>query len=324
MVDQYKTSTRKRQQGTILYLTIYDYIKQHKKLPSHLMKKQALNYYVNTLKRAVLIEKTGYGTWNVKGKYSYDLIKKVLRSTSKTLMLATPNASSIRGHGFTVKLKLGTIKNWHLREQYLIQKGLKFKILSSIGGGQLLYYLGKKIKLYKNCIMIYDSKSYLSDTAANSRSYALYYIQEYIHKLEILLNVKLSINKKYKITIDRQHYAKLNDMLARQYRKDGQRLYVRNNNGEIWLIADHSLNIDELETVHNKSAVSDMDDVIKPFLNDLKENRPILPSQHQEYTKELGAAIRINTEHIGIILHLLYPKKPEPPRQQQKIADYIG
>ena len=182
--------------------------------------------------------------------------------------------------------------------------------------------------------MIYDNKSYLSDTAKGSKSYALYHLERYINQLEGLFKTSLRINGKYKFQVDRNHYSRLNCMLAKQFRKDGTRIKVYDNNGELWLITDYSLNIDETETVNKKTATKDMDNVINPFLNDLKDNRHLLPSQELDMhhklmgvVYELGSAIKANTEGIGFILKLITPKKDgefKKFKKNRKPPDYIN
>ena len=59
------------------YLTIYIHIDQRQninELPLILgITKQKLNYYISHLKRAYLVRKLGYGTWETINNFSYDL-----------------------------------------------------------------------------------------------------------------------------------------------------------------------------------------------------------------------------------------------------------
>ncbi len=101
-----------------------------------------------------------------------------------------------------------------------------------------------------------------------------------IKHFESLFDVSLKINKNYVFKVSRQHFGKVKDILAKYYIKNGKRLLLRNEKG-YWLLIDASFkffeNMDELETIHKNTAVPDMDEVIAPFMNSLKENKGYTP-----------------------------------------------
>ena len=59
--------------------------------------------------------------------------------------------------------------------------------------------------------------------------------------------------------------------MAKLYKKEGNKLYISDELGDIWLIADYSFNVNELETIHPKRADEDMEGVHN-FMNDLRKN----------------------------------------------------
>ena len=60
--------------------------------------------------------------------------------------------------------------------------------------------------------------------------------------------------------------------------KDYIRVYTRED-GKLWFMIDNSFNLNEAETVHPETAKADMENIIQPYFNDLRENKHLLPSQ---------------------------------------------
>ena len=113
-------------------------------------------------------------------------------------------------------------------------------------------------------------KSYFADTAELAMNNALEDLFDLIREIEYRLKVKLKFTNGYKIRVSRQHYSLVKNALAKQYNKEGKKLYIRDETG-IWLIIDNSFQLDELETVHPKTSMED-NPIIRTFFNDLKQN----------------------------------------------------
>jgi len=89
-----------------------------------------------------------------------------------------------------------------------------------------------------------------------------------------LLNTSFKIHKNYQIRVFGKHHGHIKNALARMYNDENRRFAVSNEDGQ-WLLIDDSFILDELETLGNRGrndATRDMDDVIKPFFNKLKDN----------------------------------------------------
>jgi len=135
-----------------------------------------------------------------------------------------------------------------------------------------------KVWLCKNKIVFYmpKSMSFFGKKASHSFKYALYDIIEKVKNLENLLQINIKINKRYIFRVGRQHYAEIKNRLAEHYNRDNKQLLVETKRGEVWLITDRSY-YDELETIHKKTALDDMDKAIIPFFNSLRENPGYTP-----------------------------------------------
>ena len=272
-----------------LYFTIYSLIKEGLspvQICDKLNRKiQNLNYYISTLKRAKLIEKLGYSVWKVSKEYDEVQIKQVQKSIKG-------DNCEIRGHAFQLTIQIPKLRNWNKREEYLKKKKINYKPLNILGGGQRIFFLGRKIWLTNKSVIIYETKSFYADSAKKSKNYAIDSCISLIHSLEGLLNTSFKINSKYLFKVDKAHYARIKCDMAKHYRKDGKKLYVSDHRG-FWLWADYSFTIDETETGNQKESDKDMDEHIHPFLNSLKKIEGYTP---EWVTNMLGELIRDRAE----------------------------
>lgn len=134
----------------------------------------------------------------------------------------------------------------------------------------LLSYGKMRLKVTSQSI-IFNLPTIYAKTVDNCVLQALDLLYEAIPKVESLYNIKLIKDYKANITIISQEYARLNDSLAKLYRKEGNKLYITDNEGKIWLIADYSFSADELETIDPNKADEDMQ-VVHSFFNDLRKS----------------------------------------------------
>lgn len=262
------------------YFTILSLIKEGKN-PSDMslslnLSKQRLNYYIKRLKIEGIINKIGYGTWEInKEKYKEFLEQKEVKKQPKERSFSLFK-KDIRGHGFQVSLDLPKISRWtnEQRQRFLKENSLPYKNIGLHYTTQSLELKENKIWLSNKRITIYWSKfkNYYGESAKESRKLFFYDLLYFIKYIENFFNINLRMNKGYKFKICKQHFGKIKDDLAKQYNKEGRRLYVDNIHG-YWVIVDDSLHLDEIETIHKDTAVADMDEVIKPFLNQLKDTK---------------------------------------------------
>lgn len=132
-----------------------------------------------------------------------------------------------------------------------------------------------RIKLYNNSLEVYSKQSFYGDSAYESHLKSVSYFRLFFLKLQdrfgiLLKNVKL-VNA---------HYSEIKNELAKDSNRNKRKINIKGiRDNKIWLKADYSLKEDELETLHPKTSLNDMDNVISPFFNDLRENNPPLPSE---------------------------------------------
>jgi len=244
---------------------------------------QNIQYHLKTLKKEGIAYKVGYGTWELdedKAKQyeaKQELKKKPMVGKRRAKILSSSRKSkkkNIRGHAFQYTLKIPDIPGWHKREEYLKKKGIHYETIGNKNyKAQRILIKGHKTQLYNNSIVFYtpEGKSYYARSSKEAKKEALYDLHRLIKRLENKLKVSLKKNDNYYFSISRQHYGKVDDELAREVHRDGKEIRCYKD-GKLWCLTDKSINSNETET-QGKTADIDMDKVIVPFLNDLKEHR---------------------------------------------------
>lgn len=252
--------------------------------------KQALQYHLSTLKRAGLIKVLGHGVIHPTNKTIPAEVKKTTRvAHDQPGKLFKGYDGRIRGHAFMVTFSIPRIDRWGERELWLDRKGVDWKPLNLIGGGQGFTFKGRRVWLTDRSIIVYERDSFVADNARGSRNYAMVALSEFMSKLEGFFGVRLRHASGWKFRVSRQHYARVNDALARYCNRRGEKIKVYAK-GALWFLIDASFNLDEAETVDADSGVEDMDGVVSPWMNRLKENPGLVDMM-------LGA-IQRNAEHL--------------------------
>ena len=285
-----------------LNLTILNFLKQGfnpSKISKELnLKKQTLQYYLTNLKKKGIIQKKGYGVWEVKG------------FNSNTL---SPKPKLIRGHAFiwTIKLPMET-KGW---EERLNRLKIPYKL---IRGQTPRIYLGKKkVWLGKKTITLYEPNSFYGQNAIESRKYAVWALIQDLRALEKRLQFKLG---NYVFSPSREHFALIKNDLAKQCNKQGDKIIVKDYNGD-WLWIDNSDGIGELETGNHNALVNNIG--VQKWWNDMKQTKfEVTPSfilnsvnqvtqnqlmfnqnfeSHVSAIKELGESVQELTKQVKLL-----------------------
>jgi hypothetical protein len=215
--------------------------------------KQKLQYYLNKLKSDGRITKLGYGVWQ----------------TSKNRV-----ANLCRGHGFMWHLKLPKeVEGW---DKILTNRHIEFKLINSNHTYQI-YLDNNKIWLSSKSIIIYDIGSYFGYNAIQSRKLGFYALKELLIKLQSKLGVNLRDKQdNFIVKPSRQHYSLIKNCLAVQCNKEGKKINVYNEKG-IWFTIDNSFNLEEAETIHPKTALTDSLGIQKYFNEHKETNFEVTP-----------------------------------------------
>jgi len=184
---------------------------------------------------------------------------------------------------------------------------------------------GNTIRLYKDSIEIYSSQSFFADDVQKATVRSFEYWNRFFRKLENNLKVILIKSKSQNIKLVNQHYAETNNEFAEDCTTNGDkiRIYTRDD-GKLWFLIDNSFNLHEAETVHPETAQKDMGDVIRPFFNDLRDNKPPTMSEMMGILK---MSIEINKETaagLNTLIQLRKPQETELNQEIEGIPSYIG
>lgn len=267
-----------------------------------------IQYHLSALKEQGLIRKVGYGTWECvdqpkkalpaprglshvgapqhgvlypapRGSRTKVLSKSGMHKPTivKQASLDRFKQDAVRAHAFVCTFKVPTgLRNWNNKKriEYLTGNKIVHVKLNIGGGGQRILVDGKKVWLTDRSIVIYDTASYFAEDARHAKSTAIATHIKIIHKIERLLHVSFEIGSDYQFKVSRQHYALIHNALAKQYNESGDKLEIRTGKGA-WFIIDNSYNMNEAETVHPSSAMSD-NKKVQDWFNGLKQS-PITP-----------------------------------------------
>ena len=282
------------------------------------LSKQALNYYVKHLLDNNYIKKVGYGTYNVV-KESY---KAQVSTTWK-------ESKKIRGHGFRIKVK---IKSYSDKKNILRKKGIEFKIINS-GAGTYPRIIVDDWKIWwgrKSLVFICGTGlSFYGETAKESYVNVMLEFRRVIAKFEKLTGVSFKVRGFYLASVFRNEYGITNNSLAKLYNvKHKRKLKVYDESGKQWLIIDNSFNLNELETVHSKTALPD-NLKVQRWANQLKARG----SSYDEFDvmrKEVVEKMNILLENDRVFLTALNNFMPDNKVVGEKVVsepvntDYIG
>jgi hypothetical protein len=197
-----------------------------------------------------------------RGNNNYFKGKKMLEPTGSEKSHPFIKCQNIRLHG--QRLRIGF---FHAKNKY-------YKLLALL---KTFKHNGFSVRLHKKCIQVFMNKSFIGVDPLDAKGKSLKFILDLIPLLEETYGVTLIKKGKHLIKVYQEEYAEQNNELARESEKKGEKIVLRDEkDGRIWLKADKSFNLHELETSHPKHAYKDMEEVIQPFMRTLRENPQIL------------------------------------------------
>jgi DNA-binding CsgD family transcriptional regulator len=272
---------------------------------------------------------------NLKKKGAYNPSNKMvvknqctIQPNSGGVQPKTPKVNQIRLHG----------QEWNIK---ILFKDYKYKKIQE--NNNTIELDGNTVRLYKDSIEIYSGHSFYASDAQKATGKSFVYWNRFFARLEHHLKVILIKDRCQNINLVNNHYAEINNELAEESEKRGYKIRVSTTeDNKIWFTIDNSFNLHEAETQHPQTAKRDMEEVVKPFFNDLRDNNHYLPSEIKETlniaTKKLDATISLLHEiahtqlsliktidsQAEILKSLLPQKETSPEIKTKEKADYIG
>lgn len=224
---------------------------------------------------------------------------RVVRSKRDTL-----KEDDINGHAFVLTLLIPKdLNEWKDKRKILDERGIEFKPLTHFfnSEGEQLIINGRKIHLTNKSIIIYESAEYIAKLSKQSKSKAIYHFEVFLRIFERILGMNLKHrlgNSKlgYKYKVSRQHYALIQNSLAKQYNAENKKLEVFNGRGRLMYLIDNSptqrfeKGENHFEAVHPETSEKD----ITPAQNFFKElpKSPLTTTEIIENFKETEERIK--------------------------------
>jgi|TARA_R100000501_G_C2629080_1_gene123563 hypothetical protein len=203
--------------------------------------KQNISYFVVKLKKLGCIRKKGYGVW----EYVKPLkqVKEVPQG-SMTGKGLTSHKKEIRGHAFIWKIQFVHSYDWKKIVRAYKKKKLTFQLISS-GKVYRTIFNNRKIWLNTKGLTIYEPMDFYGGSSFKVKGDAVYQMDKLIKDLLFELGQKF---KPYRFTTSREHYGMIKNELARQYNEKKEKMYIKGEDGTVWLWIDDSKGLGELET----------------------------------------------------------------------------
>ena len=202
----------------------------------------------------------------------------------------------LRQHNLHFKIKiLESPRNWEYKRNQIRFMPYFNKTIKLKNNEQDLLNFGKlQLKTTTQSIIIKMPTIYATDWE-HAIIQAMGILEDNLFKIEKTFKIMLVKDYKANITIISQEYARIQDSLAKLYRKEKNRLYLTGEDGKIWLITDFSFSTDETEFIHPNKATDDVD-AIAPFLNDLRKN-PITFTEVKQNIGEVMAVVQADAKN---------------------------
>lgn len=192
---------------------------------------------------------------------------------------------------------------------------------------------GNRVRLYRDSFEVYSGHDFWGVDPVDSERQSSVYWLHFFHRLEHTFNILLIKPGRHNIKRVKQHVAEVGNELASDVSSRRDRLRVKGFDGREWLLADASFGFKELETVHSERAVFDMQDVVMPFFNDLRDNSAVvkLPSVMEREAAELrgvvfelGKALQVTQSQLQTVIDVITPRSPSDGLSDSSLADYYG
>lgn len=209
---------------------------------------------------------------------------------------------------------------------------------------------GNRVVLYRDVLVVFSYQSFYGNTADECEREASYYWLRFFRRLESLYGLLLLKDRKENIKRVKAHYGETGNELADELRRKKQKLRVFGTlDGKEWMLFDDSspdgTGLNEAETTHSstpkdsRDAREDMQNVVRPFFNDLRDRRPPLPSEQAKSLGELRELLALQAQldyetkqdvaaiakGLRVIVNSMQPPQSELPTMTPSTKpDYFG
>ena len=184
--------------------------------------------------------------------------------------------------------------------------------------------------MYPKTLIVHLQRDFYGRNADRATQKALDALVRFLRVLERNYGLLLVKRRVQNIKVFRAHYAEVGNELAEQARDRSEFITIHaSDDGKLWAQIDVSKGVPEFETQHPKSAYEDMQDVVRPFFNDLRDNKD-LPKPSEMY-RMFASLVKANADTalgLSAVTKILTEKyineSPQSNEDQSEIPDYIS
>jgi hypothetical protein len=295
-----------------VYLSILEGIKNHGKLPRLGMSKSRLEKYVYRLKRDGKIKRVGYGTWEL-AETSIPPPGFTINHLGLKVYLPCANklgkevrSDDVRVHNLVFRIKLETPLSWEsrLKARDVPFNRLKFGVLQVVHADHKVWLCNGKVLVF-----VPSGLDYTARKVSKGLQLAVRDFFSFIPGLEAFLGFSLRSGQGYVWGVTRKHLSLVKNALAQDYNRRKEKLKFYDEAG-LWMIADDSYNLGELEFVRSSTNQGEAN-LVQDWFNDLKKN-PVKQSEVMQMFKalsfnfaQLGDVVAGLTQAVQVIRDVL-------------------
>lgn len=219
-----------------------------------------------------------------------------------------PNGVRLHGQEFNVKILFKDGRYKKLRER-----------------ANTIFVDGNTVRLYRDSVEVYSGVSFFGEDAQVATARSFGYWNRFFVRLESDLKVVLVKSRSANVRMVKAEYARVNSGIARECgcRAEKVRVFARED-GKLWFLIDNSFNLHECETCHPDTAKRDMQEVVQPFLDDLRDN-PVTLSEVMRVVREIAEVNKETAAGLNAVATYLRMQIPEEKvKEGLERAEYIG
>ena len=149
---------------------------------------------------------------------------------------------------------------------------------------------GNTVRLFANVMEINSGHDFYGDDCQRATAKSMEYWQRLFARLENDLSILLIKPRSMNIKLVNAHYAEVGNELARQTNVNDEKIKIyATDDGKLWFTIDNSLNLHEAESLHPRTSKNDMQAVVAPVFNDLRD-----------FLRKTGEKIPLPSERLAI------------------------
>lgn len=149
---------------------------------------------------------------------------------------------------------------------------------------------GNTVRMFAHAIEVNSGHDFYGEDCQRATAKSMEYWQRFFARLENDLSIILLKPRSMNIKLVNSHYAEVGNELARQTNANEEKIKIyATDDGKLWFTIDNSLNLHEAESLHPRTSKNDMQQVVAPVFNDLRD-----------FMRKTGEKIPLPSEMLAI------------------------